>query len=1208
MKEFPLDERTGEEAPRLAASVDSGWETLANSYADILGAVGDKAVQGVIGRRLAKTFEDELGDVTKAEETYQYVLSVDPLDLDALSNLDRIYSSLEAWKELAQVLEMRLKAADSQKQAGIPVDALDLVELHARLGEVYETRLGDMDQALRVYRVIFDRLDRTHEPTIEALARIYEAREGWNELYEVYGRMLENAAGNTAEAEIQAKIAHLSAERLHQPARAIDTWKLVLDLRGEDPEALAAIANLYEGQQAWAELVDILERQVDIAADDDERVNIIARRARILSEKLGRDDQAADDWNRVLDIDYGNIAALRAIANIRRRQGDPNELVAALHQIVDRAAALLEAEELKEVFRELGKTYSVQLEQLPDAADAWRKLLQVGPDFEAMDALETIYRADERWTDVIDVKMQRAAALPEVQQQIAEYRSAAALWKDPVDDPDLATGAWQKILDLEPTNDEAFQELENLHTAARRWEPLIELLLARLQTREVVSEKTLLLRKIARVFEEELDDREQALEALINALEEDFHDRETARYLEKIAQATGKWLQVIERVNGWLKAQTDPAQKIRLCLHLAKWYGEDLGHPEYAQPYYAQIVQLDPNNVGALRQMAQLYRRSANWQQLGATLTRALDVAVTDLDRKEILTELGELLDGQMNQTDQAVTYFQRALEVDGSFLPALENLERIYTARSQSRDLADILARKVPALSDSAEIASTKLRIAALAESSLGEPTRAAQVYREVLELDPASLTAMRGLARIYELQEQWSDLVHVLEAELDVVPTERERIDLLLQIASLQEEHFLKPDLAAARLEQVLEIDPNHEAAFFALERNYRRLRQWTELISAYERHVGTTSDRKVKLDLFAAIAQCYADELEDLERAIDAYRNIVDLDDQNVPALEALAKLYDRQGDAQKSIEAMTSVAELTQDPKQRVEAFYRIGKALDEKLGDRAAAQDRYEMALDLDPAHLPTLQALRLIAMDAADYDKAARYFDQEQSYTTAPRQRARLLVELGKLREEMLGDRESALLSWEAAHEADPENEEAALPLALEYVNTEKNEAAEPLLDLLVRKSGKRERSEQHDLQNKLGKVCQALGKDEKALKAYTAASQLDLTDQVTIKGLAEVCFRLKDWSAALTNFQKVLTSLDESETDARANVYHKLGCIKREQGQAKQAINNFEKALGGRPRPPADARGPRGRLHGPKGLEAGRRLQAADPRQRHRH
>jgi tetratricopeptide (TPR) repeat protein len=114
-----------------------------------------------------------------------------------------------------------------------------------------------------------------------------------------------------------------------------------------------------------------------------------------------------------------------------------------------------------------------------------------------------------------------------------------------------------------------------------------------------------------------------------------------------------------------------------------------------------------------------------------------------------------------------------------------------------------------------------------------------------------------------------------------------------------------------------------------------------------------------------------------------------------------------------------------------------------------------------------------------------------------------------------------------------------------------------------------VRKAGRRERSEQHDLQNQLGLVATKVGKDEKALKAYTAAHQLDLTDQSTIRGLAEVCFRLKDWGAALTNFQKVLTSLGEDEVEERANVYFKLGCIKREQGQAKQAINNFEKALG---------------------------------------
>ena len=1159
LKEFPLDEKSGEEAPRLAGSVDGGWETLANAYADVLSAHEDPTVQRTIGLRLARTFEDELGDIGKAEETYKYVLGVDATDVEALANLDRIYLSLESWPELAQILEMRVKA---------PAEAHELVDLYARLGELYETKVGDLASAIRAYRRIFDDLEKTHDGAIVALGRIYEQQGAWPELDGVYQRELENAAGDAAEAEIRAKIARIAAGKLGQPDRAIETWKAVLDLRGEDPEALHELANLYEAQAQWAKLVDILEREYDVAATDEDRVNILTRRARTMSDKLGRDEAALEDWSRALDIDYANLAALRAIADIRRRQGDSNELVTSLHQLVDRAASLLDGEELKEVFRELGKTYGEQLQQPYEAADAWRRLLDVGPDFEAMGSLEAIYRADEKWTDVIDVKMRRADALAEPSEAIAELRSVAALWKDPVGDPDGARSAYERILALEPTHDEAFAELEKLHSAAGRWEPLVELLLARFETREEAPEQTDLLRRIARVFEEKLDDKNQALDALVNALSLDFHDRETARYLERIAQATGRWGEVIQTVNGWLKQQTEPQEKIRLCLHLAKWYGDDLGHPEYAQPYYAQIIQLDPHNVGAMRQLASLYKKASNWQQMGATLTRALDVASSDVDRKEVLNDLGELLDAQMNQTDQAIGYFQRALEVDGHFLPAIENLERIYAARGQNRELVDVLLRKVPALKDVAEVISTKLRIAQLFETTLAELPRAVQAYREVVELDGTNLLGLRGLGRVCEALEQWTDLVEVLERQLEVVATEREKIEALMHLASLHEEHFFKPDLAAQRLEQVLEIDPNNEDAYFKLERSYRKLRQWLDLINTYDRHIAATQDRKTKVDLFGAIAQVYSEEVEDSERAVDAYRNIVDLDENNVPALEALARLYDKLGDASQSIDFMTRVAELTQDSKQRVEAFYRIGKALDEKLGDRVAAQERYETALDLEPSHVPSLAALRQIAIDTADYDKAARYLDQEQSYTQAPRQRARLLVDLGKLREEMLQDHPSAVLAWEAAYEADPENEEAALPLVDEYIVKSDWVRAEPLLDMLVRKSGKRERGEQHALQNKLGQVCAALEKDEKALKAYTAAHQLDLTDQVTIRGLADVSFRLKDWGSALTNYQKVLTALGEDEAEARADVYYRLGCVKREQGQAKQAINNFEKAL----------------------------------------
>jgi tetratricopeptide (TPR) repeat protein len=256
------------------------------------------------------------------------------------------------------------------------------------------------------------------------------------------------------------------------------------------------------------------------------------------------------------------------------------------------------------------------------------------------------------------------------------------------------------------------------------------------------------------------------------------------------------------------------------------------------------------------------------------------------------------------------------------------------------------------------------------------------------------------------------------------------------------------------------------------------------------------------------------------------------------------------------------------------------YYRIGRALEEKLGDRGQAQERFEMALDLDPAHLPTLAALRTIAIDEQDWDRAARYLDQEQSNTPSARTRSKLLVELGKLRDEQLNEHELAVQAYELAIQCDGESEEAALPLVEEYIRTERWQQAEPLAELLVRKSKNRERGEQHTFYKLLGKVHAALGNNDKALKAYQTANQLDLTDQETIRGIADVAFRLQDWPSALTNYQKVLTALDESDNESRTDVYYRLGCIKREQGQAKQAINNFEKALGlnGEHRPTLEA------------------------------
>jgi len=1044
--------------------------------------------------------------------------------------------------------------------------------------EYNQERLQD---AIVAYRVVFDRLQKDNQDAIESLERCYQLTREWTNLDVVYQRQLEHTAGDSDEADVRAKRARLSATHLGLVDAAVEGWKRVLHLRGEDPEALRELAFLYEKQGKWSELTDVLERHFDIAETDEDRVHVLTMRARLFDEQLNRDDEALENYKRVLDIDFSNVTALRAISKIWRRRKNDEELAQALHAMVDQAGGQLPEKELVETFRELAKLHQDKLDQLYEGTDAWRRLLEVGPgDFEALQRLEAIYRADEQWTEVIDVKMQRASALAEPAEKVRELLEVTDLWKTTVREYDRSVEAYNRILEADPIHDQAFKELEKLHSHANRWEPLIELYLNRLEHLVEVPARSDLLRRIARVFDEHLHDQDQAFDALVNAFADDYFDDETAAALSKVAQSTGRWGELLTTANTWLKDEKDRKTKIQLSLRLGKWYGEDLGRPSDAMAYYHVVLEIDPNNTRVMRQMAAIERLAGNYSKAGQMLNKALEVAVANEDRKVILGDLGEILFRNLDQVDQAIGYYKRALDVDDGYMPALVALERIYDDRNQVPELVAVLTKKSRALDRPEDAVPEKLRLGELLENRLSDLSGATKAYREALDLDDSNITALRGLERTLGGQAQWGDLVTILERQLDVVDTERDRVVTLLRLADVQENQFLKADIAAQRLEQALAIDHTQEGAYVSLARCYRRLKQWNDLVDVYRRHLDETLDRGTKVELYAAIGAVYRDELSDVDQAIDSFQAVVDADETNIPALEALSKLYEKQGDAARSIEMMTRVAELTVDGGQKVDMYYRIGRAMEEKLSDRYGAREKFELALDLEPRHLPSLGALRTIAVDEADWDGACQYLDQEQQNTEAPRQRARLLVELAKIKDEMLSEHEAAISAYEQAIGLDGDCEEAALPLVHEYSSQGRFADAAPLAEMLTRKSKNLEKTEQQTLHKLLGSVMAKLGEHEKALKAYQTAHQLDLTDQETVRGMADAAYSLEDWPTSLTNYQKVLTSLGEEDIESRTDVYWRLGKIKQAQGQDRQAINNYEKALAldGEHRPSLDS------------------------------
>ncbi|HEX4355096.1 MAG TPA: hypothetical protein VHZ95_19325, partial [Polyangiales bacterium] len=653
------------------------------------------------------------------------------------------------------------------------------------------------------------------------------------------------------------------------------------------------------------------------------------------------DRNALECWERVLDLDPSNTDALFAIAAIHRAAGVYDELVSTLHRIVDVGTATLDGSAIEAIYMELGAIYGQQLKQPSDAVQSYYKALDINPaNFSALDALEAIHANNESWEDAIEVKQRRVHALDDSKQKIAVLLEIARMWGDKLSEPDRAVGPFNQLLEVEPLHHFAFERLEQLHREAGRFDELIALYLTRVEATTDTNQRVLMLRNVARVYEKDVDDRNQAFDAILLAWTQDFTNEDSAREVERMAGLTQRWNELLTTANQSL-SEIDPADtavRNAICVKCARWYGRE-GHPEYAIPYLQQVLSVDPINRPAMRQMAELYRQTQQWQIYSQVLSKLVDMTEDPSERADAFVGLGELQEEQFKSPESAIKHYRDALEAVPTHLGAIRALDRIYRVREQWADLVDVLRRKVDAVSDPEEILLAKLELAEAYEDRVADKSKAIDQYKRVLESEPRNLQALKGLERLYAQQQLWQDLLDVLEQQLDVVQNDRDQVALLVRIAGMWEEEFLKPEKAAERLERVVEMDPLHAGALTSLQRIYRQLRKWPELVTTFERHVDAAHDRAEKAELYQQIGLVYRDEIKDVDRAIDSFLSVIGIAAENVPALRALAQLYESRGDHGQALDVLDRMSKAIDDKAERVSVHHRMGVILAGELGDR-----------------------------------------------------------------------------------------------------------------------------------------------------------------------------------------------------------------------------------------------------------------------------
>ena len=790
------------------------------------------------------------------------------------------------------------------------------------------------------------------------------------------------------------------------------------------------------------------------------------------------------------------------------------------------------------------------------------------------------------------VPVPTSGTLDDVAHALAEAWNAVAAEARPPED-DLES--WLEIWGRDTGDEEARAVLRRAEERLRdgkEWERLVELLLNLVERLAAApAEQVAQLREVGRVFEVEMEAPERAFPALLTAFGLACDEPGLRDDVLRVAGKAGTWSELAAEYAEIVKGVADPASRARNRLELARIHAEELNQVEPAITEYQLAITTAPEGAAGrvLRDSARaalvdLLAKQESWGELARVLADAAAVAGGGTDgegapadpAREIVLrlQLGEVQAQRLADLDGALATYERVRALDPPSIKAQEALESLYRKKERWPDLARLLEEKGRRTASPEEAARIRGERAEVLERA-GDVDASIATLEGVVASDSTNRAALRSLEKLYDKQGREQDYLRTLERLADVAQERDEKLMLLRRLAAEWDERPDGVDRAAEALEQILQIDARDEDAFRALGRVYRQSKRWLPLVEALNRQIAVSAGTPGVRDLYATLGRVHDEELGDPDHAIDAYAAALRAGDQRAPTLAALARLYEQRTMWKQAAETLDRSAEVARDAPARAAALFRAGGLYAEKLGDPAAAEDRYTRALASVPDDPATLEALAGIYRGKGDTARAANTYVDVATLAQSPSHRARLLTEAAILFEDVLGDGARAQTLFAQALVADPDDHRAGARLVPIYLESGRFAEIEPVLQTLLRHAIADEtgsvddaRRRVADVESRLAFTAHKLGKIDQAITGFQRALELVPTSLPALAGLADLQMERRAWPEVARLYRTLLANHEAALPEKELlDVYVRLGRATTELGDREAALAYYEKA-----------------------------------------
>jgi tetratricopeptide (TPR) repeat protein len=1162
---LPADAATLAQAGMLAADVGqrSRPETRAETAKEMIAAFERElalhpkpARAGRLHYECARLMEWPLGDTLRAAEHYQKAHALMPEHLPAVRGARR---TLVASKRHALALplfdaEVRLTSDPQQK-------AVILYEK----GLVLEDGLNQKRESREAFEAGLE-LDPRNPSLLKAVERAEIAAKAWEGLDRTYERAANAVSGDARlKAAVIAGRARIVETRRGDTRAAVELYRLALESDSRSAAAIQALKRLCFGEERFGDLVAVLAHEAELMSDPEARSLAFYRAGRVLSDRLGALDKAAEAFESAARDAPNDRVVLEELARAHELAKRWPELISVLERL---AAQTEPPAEQVGYFHRIGQLAEERLENDESAALWYERARAADPLYvPAIQALSKLYTRKKSWEKLLLVHAGEAEGGLDSARRAAAHARMAEILEYKLGNSERAAEHHGRALALVPGYAASLKALERLLMQGRRFPELIELYERAVDLAEDSDSKITWLFKIGRLHEDALAEPAQAVAAYRRVLDVDARHLGAIHAMQRAAERGGRFKELVGALELEVEHVQDKKRRLEL-LHRAGEVSElELNDDAGALAFYRKAHEIDVGYVPALSGLGRLHYKAGRWEALLETYRAELDQAGPGPASAALHYKTGELYEQRIGRDDEAIAAYRRALVADPRHRPALHALERKLTEKGRWDELVKLLEAPLPATTPADERARVAFRIGEVYENRLKQVDKARTAYEQSLAALPEFRPAREGLTRLLTLSRDWKRLVEELEREAKAVQDPSIAVAALLRQAEVARDELGDPNRAIACYEAVLERDPAHVEALLALELLYSEKGAWDLLARVYATEARVFSDPGARIAVLRELARLEERRAgDDFAPVRDAELMVLQLSPNDPAALAALERLALRSADPSLVGQVDAQLAS-SEHPQVAAEHTTRLAELL-EATGD-ASALGLFRSALAREPENIAAARGFARMAERFGDpkllEEAATRMVEVALDRPYA----ARMLVRAAEM-PSAASDRRVAAGLLERALEVSPEHELAAERLEQVLSATDVDRVINVLTQAATQ-ARSRDRvaalwirvaelhaDRRHDLAAGLAALNRALG----LVPGHPA----------TLMKLAELHVRDGQWSEAVERLRQVVSQAAAPEA-MRLDAHARLAAILDERlGDPERARASVEAVLASNP------------------------------------